>query len=93
MNRGIKDGNLISASIVKSALAHQEVASKHELRRIGVRPYQCKYCDNCFSLSKLCLLHIRTHTGMRPYKCKYCGKLFSQSSQGKNHELTHIRVK
>ncbi|XP_044729353.1 zinc finger protein 354B-like, partial [Chrysoperla carnea] len=60
----------------------------HQRRHLGIRPFQCKYCDKKFVTITLCKEHERKHTKETTFLCKYCGKSYVRISDLRNHEKT-----
>ena len=57
----------------------------HERIHLGIKPFECEYCQKRFTQLGSLTRHIRTHTGEKPYKCELCGKGFSQLNNSKTH--------
>ena len=55
-------------------------------------PYQCEYCQKCFSQQYFLNVHMRTHKE-KPYECEHCQKCFSQRSSLTRHVRTHTKEK
>ena len=56
-------------------------------------PYECEFCQKCFSQRYELTRHIRTHTKEKPYQCEYCQKCFSRRSNLTRHIRTHTKEK
>ncbi len=58
---------------------------RHIKVHTGHQPYQCRFCDRCFSQSSGVKSHERTHTGEKPYKCDHCSKQFVNKTNRRVH--------
>lgn len=53
------------------------------------KPFQCDFCDKCFSFSNEYRVHERLHTGETPYQCSHCSQRFRKRSHLVIHESKH----
>lgn len=64
--------------------------SKHEARhQEGDRKFQCKFCDEMFSLKRDCTIHEDQHLKNGVLKCSICGKEFKSRYTLMTHEYSH----
>jgi len=56
-------------------------------------PYQCRHCNDKFSLREELLAHLAEHNNSKPFKCSICGQGFGLQSSVKRHEKTHAMKK
>lgn len=56
---------------------------------LGIKNYNCQYCDQSFSKSETLKHHEMTHTGEKPHGCLVCEKRFIQAIALKTHMKTH----
>lgn len=54
------------------------------------KPFQCDFCDKCFSFSNEYRVHERLHTGETPYQCSHCRQRFRKRSHLVIHESKHF---
>ncbi len=60
----------------------------HTRVHIKEKPYQCEYCQKCFTRS-FNLNTIRIHTKEKLFKCEYCQKCFTLRSNFLQHTRIH----
>lgn len=58
---------------------------------LGIKNYNCQYCDQSFSKSETLKHHEMTHTGEKPHVCTICNKRFIQAIALKTHMKTHSK--
>ena len=56
---------------------------------MGIRKWQCSYCDLACGTKQHLTEHINIHTNVKPFTCKKCRLQFHQSGQLSSHLRVH----
>lgn len=66
----------------------------HENNHMGLKPYPCRHCDECFTSSVFRTSHERKfHTGKSVFCCKFCAKVCIGAESLQKHENIHKGVR
>ncbi|KAL4227112.1 Broad-Complex [Mactra antiquata] len=64
--------------------------NKHTLSvHMGIKNFQCDFCNLSFFAKKTYEEHVRVHTGERPFKCDVCPKTYKRISDLNHHLRLH----
>lgn len=54
-------------------------------------PFECEYCNKCFSKAARLMEHLKEHAGEEPYRCRFCDKTFTRHRNLCQHLKFHTR--
>ena len=72
---------------------HKSSLTKHMMRHIREKSYQCPQCKKSFSRKGHITCQITTHTGERLYQCSECDKCFALKGKLQYHMRAHFGEK